>query len=109
MVAGLQGCRAAGLHGCRAVWLRGARSGRRLSPSLTPRHLSGAQEDVKEECGKYGSVVSAKIKPTTAGFIYMKFTDQPGATACVAGMTGRWFAGKQISAGYVPEAEYESA
>ena len=44
-----------------------------------------------------------------AGFIYMKFVDQPGATACVGGMTGRWFAGKQISAGYVTEAEYESA
>ena len=43
------------------------------------------------------------------GFIYMKFVDQPGATACVGGMTGRWFAGKQISAGYVTEAEYESA
>merc|ERR1740117_2845790 len=65
--------------------------------------------DLQEECGKYGAVVSAKVKPTTAGFIYMKFVDQPGATACVGGMTGRWFAGKQISAGYVTEAEYESA
>ena len=39
----------------------------------------------------------------------MKFVDQPGATACVGGMTGRWFAVKEISAGYVTEAEYESA
>jgi len=73
-----------------------------------PEFFNDLQEDVKEECGKYGAVVSAKVKPATAGFIYMKFVDQPGATACVGGMTGRWFAGKQISAGYVPEAEYDS-
>ena len=29
-----------------------------------------------EECGKYGAVVSAKVKPASAGFIYMKFADQ---------------------------------
>lgn len=73
-----------------------------------PEFFTDLQEDVKEECGKYGKVVDAKIKPTSAGFIYMKFADQTGATSCVGGMTGRWFAGKQISAGYVPEAEYDS-
>lgn len=74
-----------------------------------PDFFSDLQEDVTEECGKYGAVVSAKVKPASAGFIYMKFADQPGATACVGGMAGRWFAGKQISAGYVTEAEFESA
>ena len=32
-----------------------------------PEFFNDLQEDVKEECGKYGAVVSAKVKPTTAG------------------------------------------
>ena len=31
-----------------------------------------------------------------------------GATACVGALNNRWFAGKQISAAYVPEADFES-
>jgi RNA-binding protein 39 len=57
---------------------------------------------------RYGQVVDAKIQPITAGFVYMKFADQAGATACVGALNNRWFAGKQISAAYVPEADFES-
>ena len=32
-----------------------------------PEFFNDLQEDVQEECGKYGAVVSAKVKPTTAG------------------------------------------
>lgn len=73
-----------------------------------PDFFTDLQEDVKEECGKYGQVVAAKIKPVSAGFVYMKFADQTGATACVGALNNRWFAGKQIGAAYVPEEEYES-
>ena len=32
-----------------------------------PEFFNDLEEDVKEECGKYGAVVSAKVKPITAG------------------------------------------
>ena len=66
-------------------------------------------EDVKDECGKYGTVVDAKILPATPGHVYMKFSDENGATTCIGALNNRWFAGKQITAAFVPEAEYSAA
>ena len=66
------------------------------------------KEDVKEECGKHGTVLDAKIDRRTAGFVYMRFADVEAAGRCVASLNGRWFAGKQISAEYIPEAKYET-
>jgi len=67
------------------------------------------REDITEECGKHGTVISAKIDPKTAGFVYMKFADVDAAGRCVNSLNNRWFAGKQITADYVSESTYASA
>ena len=74
-----------------------------------PEFFEDLMEGVKEECVKYGSVVDAKFQPTSAGHVYMMFTDVAGAAAAVAGLNNRWFAGKQISAAHCTEDEYKAA
>jgi len=64
-------------------------------------------EDVKEECGKHGAVLDAKIDPKSAGHVYMKFADVEGATKAIASLNGRWFAGKQVAADFIPVAQFD--
>ena len=37
--------------------------------------------------------------------MYIKFESEEAAAKCVASLNGRWFAGKQVSAATVDEAE----
>merc|ERR1711934_316672 len=66
------------------------------------------QEDVKEECGRYGTVVHIAVGKNTPGFVYVMFVDSAGATNAKNTLAGRWFAGKMISVDYVIEAAYKS-
>ena len=64
------------------------------------------RDDVKQECGKHGPVVDAKIDPSSKGFVYLMFDGVDGATRCVGALNNRWFAGKQITAEFFPEENF---
>ncbi|RLM58704.1 hypothetical protein C2845_PM18G14810 [Panicum miliaceum] len=54
--------------------------------------LCELEEDVKEECAKFGPVDNVK------GVILVKFKDQKDGAKCIEKMNGRWFGGRQTHA-----------
>ena len=70
--------------------------------------MSELESDVREECGKLGTVVHVAIDPSLNGDMYLKFTTVSGGEAAIKGLNGRWFGGKTISAQPVVDAVYSS-
>ncbi|KAI5094805.1 RNA binding motif protein 39b isoform X1, partial [Silurus meridionalis] len=67
------------------------------------------QDDVIEECNKHGGVVHIYVDKNSAqGNVYVKCPSIPGAMAAVSALHGRWFAGKMITAAYVPLPTYHN-
>ncbi|XP_051525833.1 RNA-binding protein 39-like isoform X1 [Myxocyprinus asiaticus] len=67
------------------------------------------QDDIIEECKKHGGIVHIYIdKNSPQGNVYVKCPTIPGAMAVVSGLHGRWFAGKMITAAYVPLPTYHN-
>uniref|UniRef100_A0A8C4X8R9 RNA binding motif protein 39b n=1 Tax=Erpetoichthys calabaricus TaxID=27687 RepID=A0A8C4X8R9_ERPCA len=67
------------------------------------------QDDVIEECNKHGGVVHIYVdKNSTQGNVYVKCPTIAAAMAAVNGLHGRWFAGKMITAAYVPLTTYHN-
>lgn len=56
-------------------------------------------DDVKDECqAKYGPVKAIHVEKESAGEIYVTFADVESSIKAMAGLNGRWFGGKPISA-----------
>ncbi|KAM6980326.1 RNA-binding protein 39a isoform 2-T2 [Aplochiton taeniatus] len=67
------------------------------------------QHDVIEECNKHGGVVHIYVdKNSTEGNVYVKCPTIPSAMAAVNALHGRYFAGKMITAAYVPLPTYHN-
>ncbi|KAL2103668.1 hypothetical protein ACEWY4_000536 [Coilia grayii] len=67
------------------------------------------QDDVIEECNKHGGIVHIYVdKNSTQGNVYVKCPTIPAAMAAVNALHGRWFAGKMITAAYVPLPTYHN-
>lgn len=67
------------------------------------------QHDVIEECNKHGGVVHIYVdKNSTEGNVYVKCPSIPAAMAAVNALHGRFFAGKMITAAYVPLPTYHN-
>ncbi|XP_064815661.1 RNA-binding protein 39-like isoform X2 [Oncorhynchus masou masou] len=67
------------------------------------------QHDVIEECNKHGGVVHIYVdKNSTEGNVYVKCPTIPAAMAAVNALHGRYFAGKMITAAYVPLPTYHN-
>ncbi|XP_035243477.1 RNA-binding protein 39a isoform X1 [Anguilla anguilla] len=67
------------------------------------------QDDVMEECNKHGGVVHIYVDKNSAqGNVYVKCPTIPAAMAAVNALHGRWFAGKMITAAYVPLPTYHN-
>ncbi|XP_034388010.1 RNA-binding protein 39-like isoform X1 [Cyclopterus lumpus] len=67
------------------------------------------QHDVIEECNKHGGVVHIYIDKNSAeGNVYVKCPSIPAAMAAVNALHGRYFAGKMITAAYVPLPTYHN-
>ncbi|KAG7226625.1 hypothetical protein INR49_001795 [Caranx melampygus] len=67
------------------------------------------QHDVIEECNKHGGVVHIYVDKNSAeGNIYVKCPSIPAAMAAVNALHGRYFAGKMITAAYVPLPTYHN-
>ena len=71
-----------------------------------PNFFDDLCEDVADEVGKHGEVLSSAPIPMSAGHLYLRFSSESGAAQCVAALNGRWFAGKQVQANTVDEAQW---
>ena len=61
------------------------------------------KDDVIEECNKHGGVIHIYVDKNSAqGNVYVKYP----SIAAVNALHGRWFAGKMITAAYVPLPTY---
>ncbi|RZF34761.1 hypothetical protein LSTR_LSTR007813 [Laodelphax striatellus] len=67
------------------------------------------RDDVIEECNKHGGVLHVYVdKASPQGNVYVKCPTINTAVAAVNSLHGRWFAGRVITAGYVPLINYHS-
>jgi len=66
------------------------------------------KEDVIEECSKYGQITHAYVERDSQGYVYLKFTSSDGAQKAISALNHRWFAGKMITAEFIPEATYHA-
>ncbi|XP_067928872.1 RNA-binding protein 39-like isoform X2 [Watersipora subatra] len=65
------------------------------------------RDDVIEECNKHGGVLHIYVDKSSAqGNVYVKCPSIASAVASVNALHGRWFAGKMITAAYVPLPNY---
>uniref|UniRef100_A0A0K8T8Z7 RRM domain-containing protein n=2 Tax=Lygus hesperus TaxID=30085 RepID=A0A0K8T8Z7_LYGHE len=66
------------------------------------------RDDVIEECNKHGGVLHVYVDKASAGNVYVKCPTITTAVAAVNSLHGRWFAGRVITAAYVPLINYHS-
>ncbi|XP_069508341.1 RNA-binding protein 39 isoform X1 [Ambystoma mexicanum] len=67
------------------------------------------KDDVIDECNKHGGVIHIYVdKSSTQGNVYVKCPSIAASAAAVNALHGRWFAGKMITAAYVPLPAYHS-
>ncbi|XP_035488008.1 RNA-binding protein 39a isoform X2 [Scophthalmus maximus] len=66
------------------------------------------QHDVIEECNKHGGVVYVYVDKNSEGNVYVKCPSIPAAMAAVNALHGRYFAGKMITAAFVPLSTYHN-
>ncbi|KAG0375355.1 hypothetical protein BGX24_009215 [Mortierella sp. AD032] len=71
-----------------------------------PEWAKELEEDVKEEAEKSGPVVHIHVQEDTVGDIFLKFDSVQSATNAVQTLGGRFFAGRQIVAAFLPEMLY---
>lgn len=66
------------------------------------------EEDVKEECGKYGTVIQVFVnKRNPDGKVYVKFKNNDDAQAANKSLQGRYFAGNTIQVSYISDDQYQ--
>ena len=70
------------------------------------RALTLTPAPVCAQVAKHGEVERSQAVPASAGHLYLQFASAEGAAACVAALHGRWFAGKQVAAATIDEAEW---
>lgn len=67
------------------------------------------RDDVIEEVSKHGGFLHIVVdKASTQGNVYVKCPNVATAVAAVNALHGRWFAGKVITAAYVPLVNYHN-
>ncbi|XP_016892415.1 RNA-binding protein 39-like isoform X2 [Cynoglossus semilaevis] len=75
---------------------------------LPPGWEVDIQHDVIEECNKHGGVVHIYVDKNSEGNVYVKCPSIPVAMAAVNTLHGRYFAGKMITAAFVPLPTYHN-
>lgn len=66
------------------------------------------KDDVVEECNKHGGVLHVYVDVASDGKVYVKCPSIATAVLAVNALHGRWFAGRVITAAYVPLVNYHS-
>ncbi|KAF6174314.1 hypothetical protein GIB67_040807 [Kingdonia uniflora] len=78
-----------------------------LSSSLTfiqtgllvePDFYLDIEEDVQDECSKFGEVKHIHVDKDSAGHVYLQFENTKAASDAQRALHGRWFAGKMVTA-----------
>lgn len=64
------------------------------------------QDDVIDECKKHGGVLHIFVDKQSQGNVYVKCPSIATAVLAVNALHGRWFAGRVITAAYVPLINY---
>jgi RNA-binding protein 39 len=64
------------------------------------------QEDVTEECSKYGPVKHCAVDRNSQGCVYIKMHTPQAAQQAMGSLHGRWFGGKMVTAEFVPDMVY---
>lgn len=74
-----------------------------------PNWSKEIRDDVIEECNKHGGVLHVYVdQASPQGNVYVKCPSIATAVAAVNSLHGRWFAGRVITAAYVPLVNYHS-
>jgi len=79
-----------------------------LSEETEPNWDTDLQDDVREECSRFGQVVHIKVEKDSEGEVYVKFSTPYAAEEAIKSLHGRWFAAKQISAVPISEVIYNT-
>lgn len=66
------------------------------------------RDDVLEECSKYGSVVHIYVDKSSKGNVYVKTKSTEAAQSACKALHGRFFAGKMVTAHFMPEINYHT-
>ncbi|KAL9254085.1 17S U2 SnRNP complex component HTATSF1-like protein [Drosera capensis] len=67
--------------------------------SADPDLCKELEEDIRNECAKFGPVDSVKVYENHPnGVVSVRYKDKNDARKCIELMNGRWFGGKQINA-----------
>ncbi|KAG5526829.1 hypothetical protein RHGRI_032933 [Rhododendron griersonianum] len=66
------------------------------------------EEDVRDECSKFGALKHIYVDKNTAGFVYLHFEKTQSAIGAQRSLHGRWFAGKMITATFMVPQNYEA-
>ncbi|GLT86050.1 hypothetical protein SLE2022_042130 [Rubroshorea leprosula] len=66
------------------------------------------REDVREECSKFGNLKHIHVDKESDGFVYLRFENTQSALSAQRSLSGRWFAGKMITATFMVPQTYES-
>lgn len=67
------------------------------------------QDDVIEECNKHGGVLHVYVDTQSSdGKVYVKCPSIATAVLAVNSLRGRWFAGRVVTADFVPLATYHT-
>lgn len=75
-----------------------------------PGYWKDLEEDIVDECKKYGPVEHCKIARNSAQqSVYLKFADDNGAEGCMQELHGRLFAGKSVVAEKTTQMEHFNA
>ncbi|CAN6870270.1 unnamed protein product [Brassica oleracea] len=59
------------------------------------------EEDVRDECSKFGELNHIFVDKNSMGFVYLRFENAQAAMGAQRALHGRWFAGKMITATYM--------
>lgn len=79
------------------------------SSETNPEWPSEIKNDVIEECRKHGGVLHVYVDQSSQeGHVYVKCASISSATATVNALHGRWFAGRLITAAFVPVIHYHN-
>lgn len=66
------------------------------------------RDEVIEECQKHGGILHVYVDKASQGNVYVKCPSIATAVLAVNALHGRWFAGRVITAAYVPLLNYHS-
>ena len=81
-----------------------------LAQEIEPEWNLSLEEEVVEECNKYGLVESCMVETSKpGGYIYLKLDNTQSATNIASSLNGRYFSGRTISASFIDEITYYSS